>query len=321
MHFTILSRSSAIYTTRRLADATRMAGHRARVLDPLRCEMLLSEGKSGLLYRRKPIGRTDACIPRIGQSIQNYGLVVVDQFEQEQVPVLNGAAAIARSRNKIRCLQHLASHAIPVPATVMANDAGDIKSMVELIGGVPVLLKLLQGADKVGVMVCETHNSLQAALEALLGLGHNVIVQQYVREAKGRDIRAFVVGGRAIAAVRRVPRVGRLRRTLGAGARIQATRLPPDFAAMAERAAQLVGLDVAAVDMLDLAGGPRVFEVNSSPGIKEIEEATGIDLAAAIVERAAERVREARSQARSAESKAPPAGSQKPAARKVAKRS
>lgn len=305
MHLTVLSRSSHIYTTRRLVDAARVAGHRARVLDPLRCEMFLDGLSSRLFYRQRKVARTDACIPRIAQSVQSYGLAVVDQFAHQGVPLLNNSAGIARSRNKIRCLQHLSSHGVPVPATAMASEATDLKAMVSLLGGVPVLLKLLHGGERVGVMVCESLQSLEAALEALLGMGHNLLVQQYVPEAKGRDLRALVVGGRLVAAARRLPRVGRLGRTLGAGARFEPARLRPELARLVESSASLVGLEVAAIDLLDTKDGPRVFEVNSSPGIKEIEEATGVDIAAAIVGRAADLATGGRRRPRSAAQRSP----------------
>lgn len=288
MHLTILSRSSGIYTTRRLVDAARLSRHKVRVLNPLGCEMYLDGKSARLFYRRKRLAETEACIPRIAESMQNYGLAVVNQFAQQGVPILNSATAIAQSRNKIRCLQLLSSHGIAVPPTVMGNDAADLKELVSLVGGVPVLLKLIQSGGRSGVMVCETLQSMEAALEALLGMGHNLIVQQYVRDTKGQDIRAFVVGGHVVAAVRRTPRVGRLGRTLGAGAKFEATRLGKDYEQIAVSTAGLVGLEVAAVDMLDLNEGPKVFEVNSSPGIKEVEEATGTDVARAVIARAAE---------------------------------
>ena len=305
MHLTVLSRSSALYTTRRIVDAARIAGHRARVIDPLRCAIHLSSQASTLLYKRKPMPRTDACIPRVGQSVQAYGLAVLDQIDRLGIPVLNGSAAIARSRSKIRCLQLLSAHGIGVPATVMAHDAGEIKEMVSLVGGCPVLLKLLHGDERMGVMVCETEQSMEAALEALLALGHEVLVQEYVRDLKGRDLRAMVVGGQVVAAVRRMVRVGRLGRTLAAGARFGSARLRPELARLAERTAKVVGLEVAAVDMLDGPGGPKVFEVNSSPGIQEIEHATGVDVARAIVARAEDLAREGRRKKRKARASNP----------------
>jgi ribosomal protein S6--L-glutamate ligase len=220
--------------------------------------------------------------------VQSYGLAVLDQLERLGVPSLNGAQAISRSRAKMRCLQHLSVHGVPVPATVLADDARDLKEMVSLVGGCPVLIKLLQGGERTGVMVCETVQSMEAALEALLALGHHVLVQEYVRDRKGRDLRALVVGGRLVGAVRRVPRVGRLGRTLQAGARFEAARLRPELARLAERTAEMVGLEVAAIDMIDGDGGPKVFEVNSSPGLREVEHATGVDAARAMVERAAQ---------------------------------
>lgn len=291
MHLTVLSRSSALYTTRRIVDAARMAGHRARVIDPLRCEIFLGGDASKLFFRGKPLSLTDACIPRIGQSVQSYGLAILDLLARRGVSLLNGSGAIARSRNKIRCLQHLSAHGIPVPATVMGNDARQIAETLSRVGGCPVLIKLLHGGERTGVMVCETPHSMEAALEALLALGHTVLVQEYVRDVKSRDLRAVVVGGRVVAAVRRVARVGRLSRTLRAGARFEAARLRPELAALAEETAKLVGLEVGAVDMLDLRDGPKVFEVNSSPGIQEIESVTGVDVARAIVERATELAR------------------------------
>ncbi|HSP80971.1 MAG TPA: RimK family alpha-L-glutamate ligase, partial [Myxococcaceae bacterium] len=227
---------------------------------------------------------TDVVIPRIAQSINNYGLAVVNQFAMCGVPLVNTARAIAESRNKMRSLQLLSAHGIDIPATVMAREAAELKAMVGLVGGVPVLVKLLQGQEKHGVMVCESLQSLEAALEAILGLGHNLIVQQYVKNT-GLDVRVLVVGGRAVAAVRRRPRVGRLSYTLNQGARLEGIQLTLSQRQAAEKTASLVGLEVAAVDLLDVQGRPKVFEVNSSPALPEMEAATGLDLAGLIIER------------------------------------
>lgn len=294
----VLSRSSAIYSTRRLIEAARARGMRVRVLNPVECEMHLDGKTSHLYHRRKPIARADVVIPRIAPSIANYGLAVVNQFALAGAALLNDAEAIARSRNKMRSLQLLSSHGVDIPATVMARDARSLKELVPLVGGVPVLIKLLQGGERQGVMVCETMPSLEAALEAILGLGENLLIQQYVRGTRGKDIRALVVGGRVVCAVRRTPRAGRLSRTLGRGARFEPVALDPAFERTARRAAELVGLEVAAIDMLDDRGKPRVFEVNSSPGLGALEEATGMDLAGAIVEHAAVLAERNRSRAR-----------------------
>jgi ribosomal protein S6--L-glutamate ligase len=285
MKITILSRSASIPSTKRLAEAARARGHQVRVLNPVRVEMHLDGRRANLYYHRRKLALSDVVIPRIAQSINNYGLAVVNQFAMCGVPLVNTARAIAESRNKLRSLQLLSAHGIDIPATVMARDAGDLKEMVGLVGGVPVLVKLLQGQEKRGVMVCESLQSLEAALEAILGLGHNLIVQQYVQKT-GLDVRVLVVGGKALAAVRRRPRVGRLSYTLNRGARLEAIELTPAQREAAEKTATLVGLDVAAVDLLDVKGHPKVFEVNSSPALPEMEAATGLDLALPIIERA-----------------------------------
>lgn len=286
MHVTILSRSAAIHTTRRLVEAARSRGHRVRVLDPAQIEMSLGGARPALFHRRERFPRTDAVIPRIALSINQYGLAVVNQLQLRGVPVLNRSEAISISRDKMRCLQMLAGHGIGVPPTVMASDASGLKEMVKHVGGLPVLLKLVSQTDKTGLMICETLQSLEAALEAILGLGENIVVQQYVKSARGRDLRGFVVGGQVVAALRRRPRVGRFSRTLARGAKFEACSLPVACARAAVESARVVGLEACAVDMLDVKGGPLVFEVNSSPGFREVEEACSVDLAGAVVVRA-----------------------------------
>jgi ribosomal protein S6--L-glutamate ligase len=289
MKITVLSRSASIPSTKRLLEAARARGHKARVLNPVRVEMHLDGRSANLYYQRKKLSPCDVVIPRIAQSISNYGLAVVNQFAMRGIPIVNSAQAIAQSRNKMRTLQLLSANGIDIPATVMARDAGDLKEMVGLVGGVPVLVKLLQGQERHGVMVCESLQSLEAALEAILGLGHNLVVQQYVKKT-GHDLRVLVIGGKAVAGVQRRPRVGRLSATLNRGARLERITLSPAQREAAEGAARLVGLDVAAVDLLDVQGAPKVFEVNSSPALPEMEAATGMDLASLIVEQAEQRV-------------------------------
>ena len=285
VHVTVLSRSPGIYTTRRLVESARARGHRARVIDPVQVEMRLGGGRPALFHRRARFPRTDVVIPRIALSINQYGLAVVNQLQLLGVAVLNGSQGISASRNTMRCLQLLAGRGIGVPLTVMASDASGLKQMVKHVGGLPVLVKLLSQSEKTGLMLCETLESLEAALEAILGLGKNIVVQQYVK-GRGHDLRAFVVGGRVVAALRRRPLVGRFARTLGRGAEFDACTLPAAHARVAVETARVVGLEVCAVDMLDVRGGPLVFEVNSSPGIREAEEACGVDIAAGIVARA-----------------------------------
>lgn len=285
MKITILSRSASIPSTRRLVEAGRERGHQVRVLNPGRVEMHLDGRSANLYYKRKKLPPCDVVIPRIAQSINTYGLAVVNQFGIKGTPLMNTAQAIAQSRNTMRSLQLLSANGIDIPSTVMAREAADLKAMVGLVGGVPVLVKLLQGQEKHGVMVCESLQSLEAALEAVLGLGHNLVVQQYVKHT-GKDVRVLVVGGKAVAAVRRRPRVGRLSHTLIKGARLERTELTEAWRLAAERTAKLVGLEVAAVDLLDVKGQPKIFEVNSSPALPDMEAATGMDLAIPIIERA-----------------------------------
>jgi len=286
VHVTVLSRSASIYSTRRLIEAARDRGHRVRVLDPMEVEMALGGKRPLLLYRRARFPRTDVALPRIAFSISPYGLAVVNQLQLLGVCVLNGSQGIAASRNTMRCLQLLSGRGLGVPLTVMASEASGIREMVRHAGGLPVLVKLVAQSERTGLMVCETLASLEAALEAILGLGQNIVVQQYVRGAGGRDLRALVVGGEVVAGLRRRPRVGHFARTLARGAKFEACALPSSCIRAAILAAKVVGLEVCAVDMLDVKGGPLVFEVNSSPGLREAEEACGVDVASAIIARA-----------------------------------
>ena len=290
MHLTILSRKAGIYTTRRLAESARLRGAKVRVLDPVRVEMLL-DAKPAVSYERKTLKRTDVVIPRIAPSVQAYGLAVVNHFTMMGIPTLNDANGIAASRNKMRALQLLSARGIPVPPTVMAANAAGLRDLVALVGGVPVLIKLMTPSEKAGVMVCETLQSMEAALEAVLSMGHNLLVQRYVRRKRERDLRALVVGERVVAWVERRPRPGRLLHTLARGASLKAVRVPAALDELAVKAARVVGLEVAAVDLLEAGTGPMVFDVNSSPGLKGLEAATGKDLALPIIGRAEELAR------------------------------
>ena len=285
MKITVLSRSIAISSTRRLVEAGRARGHRVRALNPLKVEMHLDGVRANLYYQGKKLAPTDVVIPRIAQSVSNYGLAVVNQFGISGVPLINDAQGIAQARNKMRCLQLLSANGIDIPRTVMARTAIQLKEMVKLVGGVPVLVKLLQGQEKPGVMVCETLVSLEAALEAALGLGHNLVLQEYVKKT-GHDVRVMVVGGEAVAAVRRRPKVGTLSSTLHRGAKLVATPLSESLRRTSVEVARLVGLEVCAIDLLEVKGALKVFEVNSSPALPEMEEASGVDIADKIIARA-----------------------------------
>ncbi|HET7787732.1 MAG TPA: RimK family alpha-L-glutamate ligase [Myxococcales bacterium] len=285
MHLTILSRRASIYTTRRLLQAARARGSRVRVLDAVRVEMHLGASPS-LFYAHQRLRRTDVVIPRIAPSVQAYGLAVLNHFDLLGVPTLNSASAIASSRNKMRALQLLAASGVPVPPTVMAANATPLKDLVELVGGLPVLIKLLTPSERPLVMVCESLQSMEAALETVLSMGHNLVVQRYLRRRRERDLRALVVGDAVTAWVERRARPGRLLHTLARGARLKPVTVPAELDALAVKAARVVGLEVAAVDLIETRAGPMVFDVNSSPGLQGLEKATGKDLALAIIERA-----------------------------------
>ena len=256
------------------------------MIDPLDVEMGLGAGGPVVYWRGKRFPRTDVVLPRIGRSIHQYGIAVVNQLELLGLPVLNGSWGIAASRNKMRSLQFLAAEGVPIPKTVMASNPSGLKEMVRLVGGTPVMVKLLASNERSGVMICESLQSLEAALEAILGLGQNIVVQQYLRGRRARDLRAIVVGGEVLAAMRRSVPVGRLAKDLRRGASFEAVELPEGHARIAAEAARILKLEVCSVDMLDVDGGPHVFEVNSSPSIREAEAVCGVDVAGRIVERA-----------------------------------
>jgi ribosomal protein S6--L-glutamate ligase len=287
LHLTILSRRAGIYTTRRLTQAARLRGARVRVVDPLRIEMHLGP-KPSAWSAGKQLPRTDVVVPRIAASVQAYGLAVLSHFTMLGVPALNDAVGIAASRNKMLALQLLSAQGVPVPPTVMASSASDLKAMVELVGGVPVLIKLITPGERPGVMLCESLQSMEAALEAVLSMGHNLLVQRYVHRKRERDLRALVLAGKVLAWVERRPRPGKLLHTLARGATLKAVSVPASLDALAMKAAQVVGLDLAAVDLIEAPGGPMVFDVHASPGLRGLEGATGRDLALPIVGRAEE---------------------------------
>jgi ribosomal protein S6--L-glutamate ligase len=286
VRLTVLSRSPSIHTTRRLVEAGRDRGHSVRVVDPLEVEMGLGAGGPAVYWRGKRFPASDVVIARIGRSVHQYGLSVVNQLELLRIPVLNGSWGVSASRHKMRSLQLLAAEGVPVPRTVMASHPAGLKEMVRLVGGTPVMVKLLSSNERSGVMICESLQSLEAALDAILGLGQNIVVQQYLRGPRARDLRALVIGGEVVAAMRRSAPVGKMAKDLRRGARFEAADLPARHARIAVEAARILRLEACAVDMLDVKGGPFVFEVNGSPSIREAESACGVDVAGRLVERA-----------------------------------
>jgi ribosomal protein S6--L-glutamate ligase len=288
MRFLVLSRSPHIASTRSLVRAAESRGHSVDVVDVTRLVLLLTGERATLQIDRETLPLPDVVIPRVPSSVASYGLPMLDQFSSLGVAVLNSARAIGQSRNPVRCLMRLKASGLSVPATVMARSASVLMSLVPQVGGTPVLVKLLQGHERRGVMACESKQSLKAALEAVLSLKHSVVMQEYVSQT-GRDLRVFVVGGKAIAAVARSPRLGRLSRTLTRKAQLEAVELDTEIADVAQKAAAVCELEVCAVDLLQNTNQPtKVFEVNACPAIGPMQAATHVDLAVAMIRRAEE---------------------------------
>ncbi len=280
----ILSRSNRIHSTRRLCEAAAARGHKAIVLNTLKFSINLEQERPALYYRSRVLSTYDAIIPRIGASITFFGLAVVRQFEQMGVYSANESIAISRSRDKLRSMQILSRHDIGIPPTTFVRDKRDVLRAIERVGGAPVIIKLLEGTQGVGVILADSVKIAQAIVETLHSANQNVLIQKFVSESKGRDIRAFVVGDRVVAAMRRVAQGDEFRSNVHRGGAAEAVQLDPEYERTAIRAAQIMGLRIAGVDMLESSEGPQIMEVNSSPGLEGIERATGIDVAGAIIE-------------------------------------
>ncbi|HVY45191.1 MAG TPA: RimK family alpha-L-glutamate ligase, partial [Minicystis sp.] len=283
MRLLILSRNATLYSTSRLVLAARSRGHEVSVIDPLDFQIVVSRGKPTVLVGGSAVGRYDIVIPRIGASITNYGLAVVRQFDLMGVPVLNGAVSIARSRDKLRALQLLTRRNVDVPITVCARSPAGVDAALALVGGCPAIVKLQQGTQGIGTMIAETSQAVHALLETFWAMGQDIVLQEYVRESKGKDIRVIVVGGRVVASMKRVAKPGEFRSNLHRGGRGGRIDLPEAYRRVAIRATRAMGLEVAGVDMLEGKSGPKILEINSSPGLEGIERASGVDVAGAIV--------------------------------------
>ncbi|MFT5207552.1 MAG: ribosomal protein S6--L-glutamate ligase [Candidatus Omnitrophota bacterium] len=291
MKIGILSRESKNYSTRKLKEACVRRGHKVKVFDTLRFTIHVEKNQPSLHYENKPFAPLDAVIPRIGASITFYGMAVVRQFEQMGVFALSSSKAIGASRDKLHALQVLSKHNIGIPVTEFVKMKGAVIPSIEGMGGAPVVVKLLEGTQGTGVILADSINTAEAIVETLQGAKQNVLIQSLVKESKGRDIRAFVVGGKVVACMRRVAKKGEFRSNLHRGGHVEAiTQLDPVYERTAIRAAQVLGLDVAGVDMLEGKDGPMLMEVNSSPGLEGIERASKIDVADAIVDYLEKRV-------------------------------
>ncbi len=287
MKIGILSREPNNYSTSRLIEAAKSRGHRTQVLDTLKFNILVEHGKPSLSYKNKPVSGYDAIIPRIGASVTFYGLAVVRQFEQMGVFTLNGSHAIGVSRDKLRASQVLSRHNVGIPATAFVRDRAGVLPAIESVGGTPVILKLLEGTQGIGVILADSVKIAEAIIETLQSTRQNVLIQKFVAESRGRDVRALVIGDRVVAAMRRVAKGDEYRSNVHRGGRTEAVELDEHYERTAIRAAQIMGLRVAGVDMLEGKDGPLIMEVNSSPGLEGIEGATKRDIAGMIEEHAA----------------------------------
>ncbi len=280
----ILSRKGSLYSTRRLREAGESRGHEVVVVDYLRCYMNITSRRPTVIYQGKELLSLDAIIPRIGASKTFYGTAVVRQFEMMEVFTTNESQAISRSRDKLRCLQLLARQGIGLPVTGFAHSTKDTEGVIKAVGGPPLVIKLVEGTQGIGVILAETQQAAEAVIEGFRGLDANILVQEYIKEAGGSDIRCFVIGGKVVAAMRRQAKAGEFRANIHRGASAEQIKLTPEERSTAIRAAKTLGLSVAGVDILRSNHGPVVIEVNSSPGLEGIEAATGVDVAAKVIE-------------------------------------
>lgn len=284
MKIAVLSRNPKLYSTRRLVEAAETRGHEVMVLDHLKCVLVIEKGNPHIFYGGKEVVGIDAIIPRIGTSVTFYGAAVVRQFEQMKVFSSVESQALVRSRDKLRSLQLLAKAGIGMPKTAFASAPKNIDSVLQLVGGAPVVIKLLEGTQGIGVILAETHKSAKSVIESFLALDANILVQEFIKEAGGADIRAFIVDGKVVGAMKRQGAPGEFRSNLHRGGSAQVIELTKEERETAIKAAKKLGLAIAGVDMLQSSRGPLVMEVNSSPGLEGIEGATGLDIAGKIIE-------------------------------------
>lgn len=284
MKIVLLCRSPQLYSHRRLIEAARARGHEIETINHLRCTIDIASHRPKIHYHGRVLAKPDAVIPRIGASVTFFGTAVVRQFEMMRVYCVNESVAISRSRDKLRSLQLLSRKGIGLPVTVFAHKTSNADDIVRLAGGAPVVIKLLEGTQGIGVVLGETPRAAASIIEAFGGVNTNILVQEYVKEAKGEDLRCIVIGDRVVASMRRQGREGDFRSNLHRGGSAKAARITPQERATAIGAARAMGLNVCGVDMLRSNHGPVVMEVNSSPGLEGIETATGVDVAGKIIE-------------------------------------
>jgi len=284
MKIAVLSRNQNLYSTSRLVAAATEQGHEVRVIDPLLCYMTIASQRPTIHYKGEELKGYEAIIPRIGASITFYGAAVVRQFEMMGIYSINESVAISRSRDKLRSLQLLARRGIGLPVTGFSHSTQFTSDLIDLAGGAPLVIKLLEGTQGIGVVLAETRKAAESVIEAFRGLKEHILVQEFIKEAKGSDIRCFVIGDKVVAAMKRQGKEGEFRSNLHRGGHASIAKLTPEERSTAVRAARIMGLNVAGVDLLRSNHGPVVMEVNSSPGLEGIEEATGKNVAGMIIQ-------------------------------------
>ena len=284
MKIAVLSRNPRLYSTARLIEEALNAGHEARVIDTLKCYMDITSSNPAVWYRGEKLERQDAVIPRIGASITNYGTAVIRQFEMMDTYSLVGSIPLGRSRSKLRALQLLSKKGLGMPVTGFAHDVHNTRELIKLVGGAPLVVKLLEGTQGRGVVLAETVKAAESVIDAFTELKADFLVQEFIKEAGGSDVRCFVIGNKVVAAMERSSAPGEFRSNLHRGGSAKLTKLTPTERRTAIKAAQTMGLNVAGVDILRSDRGPLVMEVNSSPGLRGIEEATGVNVAGKIIE-------------------------------------
>lgn len=284
MKIVILSQNPNLYSTKRLVEAGTDKGHEMQIIDHSKCDLIIEKKKPGLIYQGNEIDGVDGVIPRIGASITFYGTAVVRQFEMMKIFTSVESQALVRSRDKLRSLQILSRAGLGLPKTVFSNYSKDVGAIIDKAGGAPVVIKLLEGTQGLGVVLADNRNSAESILEAFNGLQARVIVQEFIKEAKGADIRAFVIDGVVVGAMKRQGKEGEFRSNLHRGGSANIIKLTDEEENAAIKAAKVLGLGVAGVDMLQSARGPLILEVNSSPGLEGIEAATGKDIAGKIIQ-------------------------------------
>ncbi len=283
MKIALLSRNRRLYSSRRIIEAAEKRGHEVVVIDVLRAYMNIAAHKPSIHYKGEALEDFDAVIPRIGASVTNYGTAVLRQFEMMGVVSLNESVAITRSRDKLRSLQLLSRRGIGMPLTGYAHKPDDIKDVIDMVGGAPLVIKLLQGTQGIGVVLAETRKAAESVIEGFMGVKADILIQEFIKEAGGSDIRCFVIDGKVVAAMKRQGAAGEFRSNLHRGGTSSLIRITPEERSTAVRAAKIMGLNVAGVDLLRSNHGPVVMEVNSSPGLEGIENSTGKDIAGMII--------------------------------------